>query len=75
MRKYRLLNKYQDGSVSLQDFDTRKLFHGSVIHEYTEPTEFILDMVEGGYIEEIMADIISNQARRGRPPSVKHTTD
>lgn len=54
MLKFQLKREFQDGSISPQDYDAGKLFHGSVIHEYAEPTEFILKMVEYGYIEEVV---------------------
>jgi hypothetical protein len=75
MRKFRLKKKFRDGSIAPQDFEARKLFHGSVIHEYAEPTEFVLDMVEGGYMEEVLdEEVTTTQKKRGRP-SGKHTTD
>lgn len=54
MHKYQLKKGYRDGSVAPQDFSNRKVFIGSVIHEYAEPTEFIEMMLEGGYIEEVI---------------------
>jgi hypothetical protein len=75
MPKYRLKERFQDGSVAPQDTELRKLFHGSVIHEYAEPTEFILMLLEGGYIEEVIEEAeIETQKKRGRP-SGKHTAD
>lgn len=57
MRKYQLKWGFRDGSVAPQDFATGKVFIGSVIHEYTEPTEFIELMLEGGYIEEVFDEV------------------
>lgn len=57
MRKYQLKKGYRDGSVAPQDFATKKVFIGSVIHEYAEPNEFIDSMVDGGYIEECTAPL------------------
>lgn len=57
MHKYTLKWGFRDGSVAPQDFATGKVFIGSVIHEYSEPTEFIELMLEGGYIEEIVDEV------------------
>ena len=77
MHKYQLKKKYQDGSVAPQDFEAKKAFNGSAIHEYAEPTTFIESMIEGGYIEEVTEEVLEEVAipkRRGRP-SGKSTTD
>ena len=77
MHKYQLKKKYQDGSVAPQDFEAKKAFNGSAIHEYAEPTTFIESMIEGGYIEEVTEEVLEEiiiQKRRGRP-SGKFTTD
>lgn len=57
MRKYQLKWGFRDGSVAPQDFVTGKVFIGSCVHEYAEPTEFIELMLEGGYIEEVFDEV------------------
>ena len=76
--KYQLKWGYRDGSVAPQDFDTGKVFNGSIIHEYSEPNEFIKLMLEGGYIEEVFDEVpikeiealreqVTERKKRGRP--------
>ena len=77
--KYQLKFGYRDGSVAPQDFDTGKVFNGSITHEYSEPNEFIKLMLEGGYIEEVfdepvpieeieaLREQVTERKKRGRP--------